>query len=142
METFLAGLDSPWDDRLPRGTLGVRNALEEGETLPPFPTGAWTLVSQNVFEARNAPPPSPTAAGIAPEGADPVLESNPLAAGVTPPEGEAPASEGDLRIRGQAEPGNATLWPRRTSSRPETGMSRYRDAPPPPRRQSNAPQRW
>ena len=53
VQEFLAGLDSTWEDRLTRWTLGVRNALEEGKALPPFPTAAWTLESQNGFEAGN-----------------------------------------------------------------------------------------
>ena len=105
VQEFLAGLDSTWEDRLTRWTLGVRNALEEGEALLPFPTAAWTLGSQNRFEAENELPPSPTAAGVTPEGTDPALESDSLATGVTQLEGAAPASEGDSRVRGQAEPG-------------------------------------
>ena len=60
-----------------------------------------------MFETSNALPPSPTAAGVTLEGTDPALESDPLAAEVTLPEGEAPASEGDSRVRGQAGPGDA-----------------------------------
>ena len=85
----------------------MRNALEEGEVLPPFPTAAWTVGSQNGFEAGNELSPSPTAADVTSEGTDPALESDSLAAGVTQPEGAAPASEGDSRVRGQAEPGGA-----------------------------------
>ena len=107
VQEFLAGLDSTWEDRLTRWTLGAQNALEEGETLPPFPTAAWTLGSQNGFEAGNELPPSPTAAGVTPEVTDPALESDSLAVGVGQPEGTAPASEGDSRVRGQAEPGGA-----------------------------------
>ena len=66
VQEFLAGLDSTWEDRLTRWTLGVRNALGEGEALPPFPTAAWTLGSQNGFETGNELPPSPTAAGVTP----------------------------------------------------------------------------
>ena len=101
VQEFLAGLDSTWEDRLTRRTLGVRNALEEGEALSPFPTAAWTLGSQNVFEAGNELPPSPTAA------AGPARESDPLAAGVTPPEGATLASEGDPGEREETEPGGA-----------------------------------
>ena len=107
VQEFLAGLDFTWEDLLTRWTLGVRNALEEGEALPPFPTAAWILGSQNVSEVGNEPPLSPTAAGVTPEGPDPALESYPLAAGVTLPEGAAPTSEGDSRATGQAEPGGA-----------------------------------
>ena len=103
----MAVLGSTWEDRLTRWTLGVRNALEEGEALPPFPTAAWTLGPQNGFEARNELPPSSTAVGVTSEGTDPALESDSLAAGVTQLEGTAPASEGDSRVRGQAEPGRA-----------------------------------
>ena len=60
-----------------------------------------------MFEAGNELPSSPTAAGVTPEGTDPALESDSLAAGVTLPEGATPASEGDSRVRGQAEPGGA-----------------------------------
>ena len=67
----------------------------------------WTVGSQNVFEAGNEPPPSTTPAGVTPEGTDPKLESDPLAAGVTLPEGAAPASEGGSRVRGKVEPGCA-----------------------------------
>jgi len=107
VQEFLAGLDSTWEDRLTRWTLGVRNALEAGEALPPFPTEAGTLGSINVFEPRNALPPSPTAAGATVEGTDPALESSPLTAGVTLSVGEASVSEGDPRVRRQAEPGDA-----------------------------------
>ena len=107
VQEFLAGLDSTWKDRLTRWTIGVRNALEKGEALPPFPTAAITLGSQNGFEAGNGLPPSPTAAGVTSEGTDLALESDSLAAGVTQPEGAAPASGGDSRVRGQAEPGGA-----------------------------------
>ena len=54
-----------------------------------------------MFEARNEPPPSPTAAEVTPEEPDPALESDPLAAGVTLPKGAAPASEGDSRVTGR-----------------------------------------
>ena len=40
VQEFSAGLDSTWEDSLTRWTLGVRNALEKGEALPPFPTAA------------------------------------------------------------------------------------------------------
>ena len=109
-EFFKAGLDSTWEDRLTRWTLGVRNASEEGEALPPFPTAAWTVGSQNGFEAGNELPSSPTAADVTSEGTEPALESDSLAAGVTQPEGTAPASEGDSRVRGQAEPGGAVSY--------------------------------
>ena len=66
-----------------RWTLGVQNALEKGEALPPFAAAAWTLGSQNGFGAGNELPPSPAAAGVTPEGTDPALESDSLAAGVT-----------------------------------------------------------
>ena len=39
-QEFLAGLDSEWEERLTRWTLGVRNALEAGDALPLFPTAA------------------------------------------------------------------------------------------------------
>ena len=106
VQDILAGLDSTWEDRLTRWTLGVRNALEEGEALPPFPTAAWTLGSQNMLEAGKALPPSPTASGVTREATDPALESEPSEAGVTPPEGAVPASQGDSRVRGEAEPGD------------------------------------
>ena len=73
VQEFLAGLDSTWVDRLTRWTLGVQNALEEGEALPPFPTAAWTLGPQNGLEAGNELPPPPKAAGVAPETTDPAL---------------------------------------------------------------------
>ena len=66
-----------------------------------------SLGSQNAFEAGNEPPPSQTAAGVTPEGTGPALERDPLAAGVTLPEGAAHASEGDSRVGGQAELGGA-----------------------------------
>ena len=75
--------------------------------LPLFPTTSWTLGSQNVIEARNPLPPSPTVAGVTPEGTDPALESDPVAAEVMSQKGEAPASERDSRVRRQAEPGDA-----------------------------------
>ena len=62
---------------------------------------------KSVFEAGNEPPPSPTAAGVTPEGTEPALESYSLAAEVTLPEGAAPASEGDSRVRGQEDAGGA-----------------------------------
>ena len=40
VQEFLAGLDSEWEERLTRWTLGVRNALEAGDALPLFPTAA------------------------------------------------------------------------------------------------------
>ena len=107
VQEFLVGLDSTWEDRLTRWTLGVRKALEEGEALPPFLTAAGTLGSQNGFEAGNELPPSPTAAWVTQEGTNPALQSESLAAGATQPEGAAPASEGDSRVRGQADPGGA-----------------------------------
>ena len=106
-QELLAGLDSMREDLLTRWTLGVRNALEEGEALPPVSTATWTLGSKSVFEAGNAPPPFPRAAGVTPERTDPALESYPLAAEVTLPERAAPVSEGDSRVSGQAEPGDA-----------------------------------
>ena len=39
-QEFLAGLDSEWEERLTRWTLGVRNTLEAGDALPFFPTAA------------------------------------------------------------------------------------------------------
>ena len=107
VHTFLAGLDSTWVDRSTRWTLGVRNALEEGQALPPFLTAAWTLGSQNRLEAGTELPPSPKAAGVAPKRTDPALQSDSLAAGLTQPERAAPASESDSRVRRQAEPGGA-----------------------------------
>ena len=98
-QEFLAGLDSRWKDRLTRWTHGVRNALEEGAALPLFPTATWTLGSQDVFEAGNALP-SPMAARVTQKGTDPVLNIDPPAVEVTLPEGAAPASEGDSRVRG------------------------------------------
>ena len=85
----------------------MRNALEEGEALPPFPIVAWTPGSPNGFEAGNELPPSPAAAGVTSEETDPALKIDSLAAGVTQPEGAALASEGDSRVRGQAKPGGA-----------------------------------
>ena len=38
VQELLAGLDSEREERLTRWTLGVRNALEAGDALPPFPT--------------------------------------------------------------------------------------------------------
>ena len=99
VQELVAGLNSTWEDRLTRRTLGVQNVVKEGEALPPFPTAAWTLGSYNVFEAGNALPPSPTAVGVTPEGIYSALESGSLAVGVTLPEGAAPASEGDSRVR-------------------------------------------
>ena len=95
------------EDRLTRWTLGVRNALEAGEALPPFPTAAGTLGPMNMDETGDALPPSPTAAGATAEGTDPALESGPSAEGVTLSVGEASVSEGDPRVRVQAEPGDA-----------------------------------
>ena len=95
------------EDRLTRWTLGVRNALEAGEALPPFPTAAGTLGPMNMDETGDALPPSPTAAGATAEGTDPALESGPSAEGVTLSVGEASVSEGDPRVRGQADPGDA-----------------------------------
>ena len=106
-QEFLVGLDSTWEGRLTRRTLGARTTLEEREALPPFPTVTWTLGSHKVFEAGNALPPLPTVAGVTPEGTDSALESDPSAAGATPPERTSPASEGNLRARGQAEPRDA-----------------------------------
>ena len=40
VQEFLAGIDSEWEERLTRWTLGVRNALEAGDALPLFPTAA------------------------------------------------------------------------------------------------------
>ena len=67
VQEFLAGLDSTWVDRLTRWTLGVRDALEKGEALPPFLTAAWTLGYQNGLVAGNELPPPPKAAGVAPK---------------------------------------------------------------------------
>ena len=73
-------------------------------------SAAWTLGSQTLFEAGNELPPSQTAAGVTPEGTDPALESDPSATQVTLPEGAAPASEDDSRVRGQAEAGGAAYY--------------------------------
>ena len=37
VQEYLAGLDTDWEERLTRRTLGFQNALEEGTALPPFP---------------------------------------------------------------------------------------------------------
>ena len=47
------------------------------------------------------------AARITAEKTVPERESDPLAAGVTPPKGAAPVSEGDPGVREQTEPGGA-----------------------------------
>ena len=60
-----------------------------------------------MFEIGNALSPYPTATGVTQEGTDPALESDPLAAEVTPREGATPASEGDSRVRARLEPGDA-----------------------------------
>ena len=52
-------------------------------------------------------PHSSTAARVTPEGIDPALESNQSAEDGTPPEGKAPAAEGDPGVRGEAEPRDA-----------------------------------
>ena len=59
-----------------------------------------------MLEAGKALPPSPTASGVTREATDPALESEPSEAGVTPPEGAVLASQGDSRVRGEAEPGD------------------------------------
>ena len=140
VQEFLAGLDSTWEDRLPRWTLGVRNAVlvEEGKALPPFPTAAWTLGSQNRFEAGNELPPSPTAAGVTPEGTDPALESDSLAPEVIQPEGAAPASEGDSRVRGQADPGGAAYIAMENTLIAEQGNITVAGPFPPPLSQPSA----
>ena len=71
VEEFLAGLDSTWENRLTRWTLGVRNALEAGDAPPPFPTAEFNLGAQTELEAGDELPPFPTAAGATPEGMDP-----------------------------------------------------------------------
>ena len=38
VQEFLAGLHVEWEERLTRWTGGVRQALEAGDALPPFPT--------------------------------------------------------------------------------------------------------
>ena len=88
-------------------------------------TAAWTLGSQNVFEAGNELPPSPMATGT-----DPALENDSFAAGVTQQQGAAPASEGDTRVRGQAEPGGAAYVA--VENTLMAGISRWRDPSPPP----------
>ena len=40
VQEFLAGLHAEWEERLTRWTLVVRNTLEAGDALPPFPTAA------------------------------------------------------------------------------------------------------
>ena len=77
VQEFLAGFDSTWEDRLARWTLGVRNALEAGDPLPPFPTAEWNLGAQNALEAGNEPPTFLTASGATPEGTDQAVESGP-----------------------------------------------------------------
>ena len=77
VEEFLAGLDSTWENRLTRWTLGVRNALEAGDALPLFSTAEWNLGAQTALEAGDELPPFPTAAGATPEGTDPAMEIGP-----------------------------------------------------------------
>ena len=77
VQEFLAGLDSTWEDRLTRWTLRVRNVLEAGDALPPFPTAEWNLGAQTELEAGDELPPFPTAARDTPEGMDPGVESGP-----------------------------------------------------------------
>ena len=55
------------------------------------------------------PNATPTTAGATTEGTDPARERYPLAAGVTPPEGEAPSSGGEPGVRGQRA-GGARTW--------------------------------
>lgn len=52
VQEFRAGLDSTWEDRLMKGIFGVRNALEAGDALSPFPTARWALGAQNAFGGR------------------------------------------------------------------------------------------
>ena len=59
VQEFLAGLHAEWEDRPTRWTLGVRNALEAGDVLPPFPTAVTDT----------------------PGGAGPALENEPLVRG-------------------------------------------------------------
>ena len=74
---YLAGLDSIWEDRLTRWTLGARNALEAGDAPPRFPTAEWNLGAQTALEAGDELPPFPTAAGATSEGTDPAVKSGP-----------------------------------------------------------------
>ena len=66
-----------------------------------------------VTVARPFPPPLrqpstiPATARITAEGTGPARESDPLASGVAPPEGVTLASEGDLGVREETEPGGA-----------------------------------
>ena len=59
VEEYLAGLDTEWEERSTRWTLGAQRALEAGDALPPFPT----VVAST------------------PEGTDPSLENDRLARG-------------------------------------------------------------
>ena len=68
-----------WEDRLTRWALGVRNALEAGDALTPFPTAEWNLGAQTALEAGNEFPPFLTTAGATPAGTDPAVESGPQA---------------------------------------------------------------
>ena len=38
VQDYLAGVDTEWEERLPRWTLGVQSVLEAGDAMPPFPT--------------------------------------------------------------------------------------------------------
>ena len=77
VQEFLAGLDSTREDGLTRWTLGVRNAVESGDALPPSPTAEWNLGAQTELEAGDELPPFPTTAGVTPEGMDKAVKSGP-----------------------------------------------------------------
>lgn len=56
VQVFRAGLDFMWGDRLTRWTRGVRNALEAGDALLPFPTEEWNFGAQTLEEGDELPP--------------------------------------------------------------------------------------
>ena len=55
VQEFLAGLHAEWEERLTRWTLGVRNALEADNTLPPFPTAAVATSGESDPVLEDAP---------------------------------------------------------------------------------------
>ena len=53
VQAYLGGLDTEWAGRLTRWTLGVQNAVEAGDVIPPFPKAVATTPERTDLSLEN-----------------------------------------------------------------------------------------
>ena len=103
VQEYLAGLDTEWEERPTRCTLGVQDALEEGIAPPPFPVQA-------------APPPRGTESTIENE---PRLKRQLEQEHEAPGSSENPQDEGSGNTMPEEQPGTPRARSEAASTTPE-----------------------